>query len=72
MLECLVDTIVVGFYFGKGLQADSRYSIGNQLCPFFADIFLYSYEEDFALNRQETVGISVQFLHIGTSMMFCP
>ena len=61
MLEFLVDTNVVGFFWGGGFQADSRYSIGNQLCPFLADIFLYSYEANFALNRQEIVGISVQF-----------
>ena len=67
MLEFLVVTNVVGFFFflggGGGFQADSRYSIGNQLCPLLADIFLYSYEADFALNRQEIVGISVQFTY---------
>ena len=64
MLEFLIDNIFVVFY-GKGLPADSRHSIGNKLYPSSCrHIFYWSrIYTVFALNRQETVGISVQ-LHI--------
>ena len=35
--------------------------MGTSCAPLLADIFLYSHDAVFALNRQETVGISVQF-----------
>ena len=63
MLEFLVDTIVVVFFSGKVFKQIVGIPTGTNCAPFLADIFLYSYEADFALNRQETVGISVQ-LHI--------
>ena len=65
-------------FCGKGFPADSRYSNGNNLCPsssrhisllIWSRIYIV-----FALNREETVGVSVQFhtqVHC-TSMMFCP
>ena len=50
---------------GQGFPADSRYSKGNQLCPsssrHISRLVWSRIYTDLALNRQETVGISVQF-----------
>ena len=46
MLEFLVDNIFVVFCW-KGFTADSRYSNGNELCPFSSRHILYSYEAEY-------------------------
>ena len=64
MLEFLVDNIFVVFA-GDVFQQIVGITMGTNCAPLLADIFLYSYQAelytDLALNRQETVGISVQF-----------
>ena len=64
MLELLVDNIFVVFA-GKVFKADSRYSNGNKLCPSSSrhiSLLVWSgIYTVFALNRVETVGVSVQF-----------
>ena len=62
MLEFLVDNIFA-FLGGKVFQQIVRIPMGTICASLLADIFLYSHEAefytDFALNRQETVGISL-------------
>ena len=63
MLEFLVDNIFVVFA-GKVFQQIVGIPMGTNCAPLLADIFLYSYEAEFivfVLNREETVGVSVQF-----------
>ena len=52
-------------FCGKGFPADSRYSNGNKLCPSSSrhiSLLIWSRNYTvFALNREETVGVSVQF-----------
>ena len=52
-------------FCGKGFPADSRHSNGNNLCPSSSrDISLLIWSRIytvFALNLEETVGVSVQF-----------
>ena len=66
MLEFLVDNIFVVFA-EKVFQQIVGIPMGTNCAPLLANIFLYSYEAElivirvFALNRQETVDISVQF-----------
>ena len=64
MLQFLVDNIFVVFC-GKGFPADSRYSNWNKLCPSSSrhiSLLIWSrIYTVFALNRKETVGVSVQF-----------
>ena len=65
MLEFLVDNIFVVFA-GKVFQQIVGIPMGTNCVPLLADKFLYTYEAEFivfALNREETVGVSVQ-LHI--------
>ena len=63
-----------GFFLGGGkdLKADSRYSTGNQLCPFFSrhiSLLIWSRLcSKPAGNSWHLCSIS----HIGTSMTFCP
>ena len=62
MLEFLVENIFV--VFAGSLSADSRYSNGYELCPSsrrHLSVFIRSaFHTVFALNRKETVSISVQ------------
>ena len=63
MLEFLVHNIFVVFA-GKVFQQMVGIPMGTNCAPLLADIFLYSYEAEFivfALNWEETVGVSVQF-----------
>ena len=63
MLEFLVDSIFVVFA-GKVFQQIVGIPMGTNCAPLLPDIFLYSYEAEFivfALNRKETVSVSVQF-----------
>ena len=64
MLEFLVDNHFRGFC-GKGFPTDSLYSNGNNLCPSSSrhiSLLIWSrIYTVFALNREETVGVSVQF-----------
>ena len=52
-------------FCGKGFPADSRYSNGNNLCPSSSrhiSVLIWSrIHTIFALNREETVGVLVQF-----------
>ena len=52
-------------FCGKGFPADSRYSNGSKLCPSssrYISLLIWSrIYTVFALNREETVGVSVQF-----------
>ena len=63
MFEFLVDNIFV--ICRKGFPADSWYWSGNKLCPSSSrhiSLFIWSrIYTVFALNREETVGVSVQF-----------
>ena len=66
MLEFLIDTIFVVFS-GKVFQQIVGIPMGTNCAPLLADIFLYSLANSriytvFAFNREETVGVSVQFL----------
>ena len=63
MLDFLVDTIFV-IFVGKVFQQIVGIPMGTNCAPLLAEIFLNSYEAEFivlALNRKDTVGISVQF-----------
>ena len=64
MLDFLVDNIFVVFA-EKVFPADSQYSNGNKLCPSSSrhiSLLIWSrIDTVFALNREETVGVSVQF-----------
>ena len=64
MLEFLVDNIFLVFA-GKVFPADSRYSNGNKLClsssRHISLLIRSRIKTVFALNREETVGVSVQF-----------
>ena len=63
MLEFLVDNIFVVFA-GKVFKQIVGIPMETNCAPLLADIFLYSSEAEFIvfpLNREETVGVSVQF-----------
>ena len=63
MLEFLVDNIFVVFAV-KVFKQIVGIPMGTNCAPLLADIFLYSYEAEFiqsSLDREETVGVSVQF-----------
>ena len=63
MLDFLVDTIFV-IFAGKVFQQIVGIPMGTNCAPLLAEIFLNSSEAEFivlALNRKDTVGISVQF-----------
>ena len=65
MLEFLVDNIFVDLR-EKFSSRKSLFQWEQSMPLLLADIFLYSYEAEFiytvfALNREETVGVSVQF-----------
>ena len=56
---------ILFLFCGKDFPADSRYSDGNKLCPSSSrhiSLLIWSrIYTVFALNREETVGVSVQF-----------